>query len=157
MLVAEERQYDSMYQEPIHKSKNKTRKKVKPYNKVKTKRNLRFITYTFIGFLLALVVLFQYVKLNNISQEIIFLEKELKQLNKLNDSLEGEMIANEDLQRIEKIAKEELGMVEPNENQMIPIEIEKSNNIKAATNQIKETPNSSGLLRSLSKILSFID
>ncbi len=157
MLVAQERQYDSIYQDPIYQPNNKTRKRVNPYNKMKTRKKLKYIIYAFIGFLLALAILFQYAKLNTINQEIISLEDELEQVNRLNDSLEGEIIANEDLQKIEKIAKEELGMVEPTAEQMTPIEIEKSNNMKIATNQTKKAPNSSGLLESLSKMLSFID
>lgn len=156
MLVAQEQQYDSIYQDPIYQPNHKTRKKVNS-NKRKARRKLKCMTYVFIGFLLALAILFQYTKLNTINQEIISLENELEQVNRLNDSLEGEIIANENLKRVEKIAKEELGMVEPTAEQMIPIEIERSNNMKVATSQTKKTPNSSGLLESLSKILSFID
>lgn len=157
MLVAEKRQYDYLCEEPIAKPKNKPKRRIKSQNKIKKK--VKYLTFIGIGFLMALAILFQYAQLSAIHQEILTLENQLEELNKLSDSMEGEVLVSEDLERVEKIAKEELGMIEPSAKQMTMIEIQENtnNDIELDTANTSKTSNSSALLESLSKVLNFID
>lgn len=159
MLVAEERQYDYLYQEPVTKPKSKPKRRTKSQNKMKRKKKVKYLTFTAIGFLMALFILFQYTQLSAVNQEILTLENQLEEVNKLSDSMEGEILVSEDLKKIEKIAKEELGMIEPSAKQMTTIEIQKNheNTMELATADINNTSNSPALLESLSKVLNFID
>jgi cell division protein FtsB len=152
MLVAQQRQYDYIIEEPIYKPKKQIKKKtrIKKYKKVK------YITFTLIGFIIAITILVQYAELNIVNQEINLLEKELQELHMLNDSVEGELLASEDLKIIEKIAREELGMIEPTSEQMTIIEIQNSQDMEFASANIENT-SSSNFLESLSKVLDFID
>lgn len=152
MLVAQQRQYDYLIEEPIYKPK----KQIKNKPKIKKYKKAKYITFTIIGFIIAITILFQYAGLNIINQEINLLEKELQELHMINDSVEGEILASEDLKRIEKIAREELGMIEPTSEQMTIIEIQDSQNMEIASANIEST-SSSNFLESLSKVLDFID
>lgn len=149
MLLAEQSRYDYLIEEPIYKPRKKVKKKLKTRKYIKTK----YFTFVMLGLIIALTILMQYAKLNIINQEINSLEKELQELHMLNDSLEGELLAKEDLKEIEQIAKKDLGMVEAEVDQMTTIEIQGTEDIKIADARTENTP-SAGFLEALSQILN---
>lgn len=152
MLVAEQGQYDYFIEDPIYKPKKRLKKK----NKIKKYKKAKYVTFIIIGLVIAITILIQYAKLNIINQEINSLEKELQELHMLNDSFEGELLASEDLKRIEQVAKKDLGMIEPTPEQMTIIDIQDTQDMELAKANIDKT-SSSNLLESLSKVLDFID
>ena|SRR5690554_3327524 len=156
MLVAENRQYDYIIEEPIYKPKRKVRTNTKSKRKTNRKLRVKYITFTVFGMLIALTILFQYAKLNMINQEILTLESEINQIYMLNDSVEGNLLASGDLSKIEELAKDRLGMVEPTSEQMTTIEVKKSQQVDTVVNET-ENRSATGFFGTLSKVLDFID
>ncbi len=156
MLVAENRHYDYLFQEPISQPKRKVRTKAQPKKRIKNKQKVKYVSFILFGLLIALTILYQYAKLNIINQEILSLEQEINNVYMVNDSVEGDLIASEDLSRIERIAKDKLGMIEPVADQMTIIEVEVINNQEEATTMVDKTKPTE-FFGTLSKILDFID
>src|SRR5690554_4675255 len=142
MLVAENRQYDYLFQESIYQPKKKINSRTQPKRRTKSKQKVKYICFTIFGFFIALIVLFQYAKLNIINQEIISLEQEINSIYMLNDSVEGDLIASQDLNKIEQIAKDKLGMVEPEVDQMRTIEVQRTYN-EETVSMVKNTQSTS--------------
>lgn len=152
MVVAEQRKYDYLIEEPIYKPKKQRKKK----SKIQKYKKVKYFAFTIIGCIIAITILIQYAELNIINKEINLLEKELQELHMINDSVEGELLASSDLKRIENIARNELGMTEPTSEQMTIIEIEGSQDMEFASANIENT-SSSNFIESLSKVLDYID
>ena len=152
MLLAEQQAYDYIYEEPIQRpqKQRKRKPKIKKYKKVK------YISFIMIGLIIGIAILIQYANINIINKEINSLEKELQKLNMLNDSAEGELLASEDLKKIEKVAREELGMVDPGPEQMTIIQIQNSQDVKIASANT-DNGSTSKLSKYVNKVLDFID
>ncbi|MCR1898014.1 hypothetical protein NSA47_03295 [Irregularibacter muris] len=161
MLVAEKRNYQYALEEPVYKPnrKPKSNSKSKTKTHAKTKRivKVKYMAFTMLIFVVALTILFQYTKLNTMNAEILNLEQELNELHMLTDSVEGQLLASEDLGKIEDIAKNQLGMIEPTAEQMVPIKVSHSENAKLGASNSNTTPNHDNSVAFLSKILNFID
>ncbi|HHT51283.1 MAG TPA: hypothetical protein GXZ78_07475 [Eubacteriaceae bacterium] len=155
MLLAEQPLYDYIYEEPIQRPQ-KTKKRKSKVKRIKKIKRAKYISFLLLGFIIGIAILIQYANINIINKEINSLERELQRLHMLNDSAEGELLASADLKKIEKIAREELGMIDPAPEQMTIIEIQNSQDIKMASANI-DNDSSSKLSEYVSKVLDFID
>lgn len=153
MLVAENKKYEYLLEDPVYTPKKKKR----PKPKLKKSTKSRCILFTTVGFIIAITILFQYAKLNIINKDILSLEKEVKEISLLNESMAGELLAREDLEEIEKIAKKELGMVEPNSNQRTVINIKNTQGEDIKNKKNVDHSTTEVALGIFNKIKEFID
>jgi len=93
------------------RDKYEKRRRMKGSTKIKC---LLFVTTLF---LLGMGVLFQHSRINAVNKDIVQLEKDLKEIQMINDTKEGQLLSSLDLNYIESYAKEELGMIEPDGEQ----------------------------------------
>lgn len=88
-------------------------KKVRLKNQQKPKRvfRTRLVSFFILVVLLSSVLMLQYYRITKINLSIRDLEDKVKNQEMLNDSIQGELLAKRDLDKIEKIATKEYGMV----------------------------------------------
>lgn len=99
----------------VTKIRDKYKRKDK--NNINGSSKLKCIFLIAIIFIVGTTLMIQHTKISNINNEIINLEQELKEIRMINDSKEGELLSYYDLDSIEEIAKDKLGMVEPSSEQ----------------------------------------
>ena len=128
MVLTEKRRYNYILEEDDiaiarlrDKYKSKSKKKLKSVSKGKC------VCIIALFFFLCTMLLLQHSKVNGINMEIIEVEKELKEVQMINDSKEGVLLSSLDLVSIEKTAKEQLGMVEPTTEQYSYMAVAKTN------------------------------
>jgi len=119
-LVLEKRNYD--YDLKPYYEENKSKKP----RKNKKLKNLMLIV--FVGFL-SFTVLFRYALIYQKSVALSNMEAKVSEIEKLNQQLEVKIASMTDLQRIENIAKNQLGMVEPENGQIVYMSIGKTNEV----------------------------
>ncbi|WKV09385.1 cell division protein FtsL [Thermoanaerobacterium sp. CMT5567-10] len=119
-MVLEKRNYD--YDLKPYYEENKSKKP----RKNKKLKNLMLIV--FIGFL-SLTVLFRYALIYQKSVALSKMEAKVSEIENLNQQLEVKIASMKDLQRIEDIAKNQLGMVVPEKGQIVYMSIGKTNEV----------------------------
>ncbi|WP_434630535.1 cell division protein FtsL [Thermoanaerobacterium thermosaccharolyticum] len=119
-MVLEKRNYD--YDLKPYYEENKSKKP----RKNKKLKNLMLIV--FVGFL-SFTVLFRYALIYQKSVALSNMEAKVSEIEKLNQQLEVKIASMTDLQRIEDIAKNQLGMVEPENGQIVYMSIGKTNEV----------------------------
>ncbi|AGB19400.1 septum formation initiator family protein [Thermoanaerobacterium thermosaccharolyticum] len=119
-MVLEKRNYD--YDLKPYYEENKSKKP----RKNKKLKNLMLIV--FVGFL-SFTVLFRYALIYQKSVALSNMEAKVSEIEKLNQQLEVKIASMTDLQRIENIAKNQLGMVEPENGQIVYMSIGKTNEV----------------------------
>ncbi|TJX13330.1 hypothetical protein E9840_09835 [Tissierella creatinini] len=120
MLVAKA-EY-SYYPEPIEKPKPIKQTKVK--KKVINKR--MYFTIAIISFITCLFILSGYAKITEARLEITKMEKEVVELKKIKANLEGDLESYKSTTKISEDAINNLGMIYPQEGQIIYISVEDS-------------------------------
>ncbi|HHU87212.1 MAG: cell division protein FtsL [Pelotomaculaceae bacterium] len=75
------------------------------------------------GFLLSVLIIYSHSQVSNLGYQISRLEKELALLRVENHDLEGEVQRLASLDRIERIAVERLGMVKPDSDNVLIVEL----------------------------------
>ncbi len=98
---------------PVSKTKAKTRTKA-PARRV-TAGTFKLVIIILLIFAVAVALVNQYTKIVKVSTEINALEQEIRDTEKLIDTLEGRIINTANWDEIESIARTELNMVSPNE------------------------------------------
>ena len=140
MVVSERRKYYN-----LDHSNDEEIIVMKIRDKYKKKKNVRTISkpacilMIILLFFLSILLLKQYSKVNTINEEIINIETELEEIQMMNDTKEGMLITNLDLNEIERTAKEELGMVKPSVEQYSYIAVDDVSNVNAEADEEKES------------------
>ncbi|QSX08926.1 septum formation initiator family protein [Alkalibacter rhizosphaerae] len=116
MVISEKKLYNYYLEDDdiaITRIRNKYEKKqrMKPMTKAKC------LMMVFVLFFMGMGVLYQYSRINAVNQDIVQMEKDLKEIQMINDSKEGQIVSSLDLNHIENYAKSVLGMVEPASDQ----------------------------------------
>lgn len=119
-MVLEKNNYD--YDSRPYYEENKSKKP----RKNKKLKNL--ILILFVGFL-SFTVLFRYALIYQKSVALSNKEAKVSEIEKLNQQLKVKIASMTDLQRIEDIAKNKLGMVEPEKGQIVYMNIGKTNEV----------------------------
>ncbi len=96
-----------------------------------------------LGFLTAMAlmffIVFSYMQLTEISTASGALNREIKQLQKESVLLTSQKESMIDMREIERIAKEELGMVKPSKDQIIYIDLSGEDHAVVADKTVQET------------------
>lgn len=118
MVITKKRMYNYYLEDDkVAVARIRDKYKKRDNKKVNGSSKIKCILLIALVFCLGITLLYQHSRINKVNQEIIIIEKNLKEIKMINDSKEGSIISSLDLDAIEKIAKEELGMVEPSEDQ----------------------------------------
>ncbi len=114
MLAAERKRY-SYEQDYTFESDHS------PKRSAKHKQNIKFKTVLLIviGFLLGLTVILRYAYIVESKYKLESMKKELVKIERENQILKVQLTELKSLDRIESIAKSELGMIEPNLDDII--------------------------------------
>lgn len=83
-----------------------------------------FHTVVFLGILVLIcssVILIQSARINRINIQINSLQAKLEDARMLNDSLEGQLLSTKNLKKVENIAKNTYGMVEPKKKDYVAV------------------------------------
>jgi len=156
VIIAEKKNYSYQhdYQPKI---------KVKKGRKIK----VRLLLSVFVVFVLGLSVLFRYVYIVESKYQLENMKRELSRIDKENKLLKVKLAELKSLDRIEKIAKSKLGMIEPGVNNFVFIRVPEysvtseqgrnTGNIDKGLNKPEDKSNSSGILSGLIKIKTLFD
>ena len=69
------------------------------------------------------LITWQSYRINRTDIAISNLESELKEVQMLNDSLEGKLLAKRDLKEVQKIATKKYGMIKPSSNSFVAVDV----------------------------------
>ncbi|MBF7097123.1 septum formation initiator family protein [Alkalibacter mobilis] len=116
MVISEKKLYN-YYLEDDNIAITRIRNKYEKKRRIKGSSKIKCILFVLVLFMLGLSVLFQYSRINAVNKEIIALENDLKEIQMINDSKEGQILSSLDLNYIETYAKDTLGMVSPENEQ----------------------------------------
>ena len=123
MLVADNRAYDYTYEDyaydlPAHDEQKKKSKK-----KVEKRRPKGQIFLLFMAFSFSIVMISHYAYIAEIAFNINRLEKEYAEIVKENSLLNVRLAETVNLQKLETLAQEELGMQYPNPDQLVYLDV----------------------------------
>ena len=131
MVISEKRMFNRYLEDDndivVAKIRDKYEKKKVRKKKVNATSNFSYLSLIILFSIFCTILLIQHSRINTIDNEIISLEKELKEVQMINDSKEGSLLSSFNLDAIEKTAKEELGMVEPTLEQYTYLAVENTN------------------------------
>ncbi len=106
---------------------------VRRNNNIKMKRNVnkdeKIFTIDTVLFLFLVasicvsLITWQSYRINRTDIEISKLENELKEVQMLNDSLEGKLLAKRDLKKVQKTATEKYGMIKPSSSYFVAVDV----------------------------------
>lgn len=156
MVLTEKRMYNYYLEDDeitITRIRDKYKKKDK--KRIKGSSKIKCILLIALIFIIGTTLLYQHTKINTINNDIISLEKDLKDLKMINDSKEGTLLSSYDLDSIEKIAKENLGMVEPTTDQYTYLVVD--NNQQLAKNDGEEKADKTNNENTVSWLARLID
>ena len=126
MLVAKA-EY-SYYPEPKEEVKPKQHIKVR---KKKAINKRMYFSIAIISFITCLFILSGYAKITEARLEITKLEKEVVELNKIKANLEGDLESYKSTTRISEEAVNSLGMIYPEEGQIVYVAVEDTDTVVA--------------------------
>ncbi|WP_138268477.1 hypothetical protein [Anaerofustis stercorihominis] len=69
------------------------------------------------------LITWQSYRINRTDIAISNLESELKEVQMLNDSLEGKLLAKRDLKEVQKIATKKYGMIKPSSSSFVAVDV----------------------------------
>ncbi|SHE55853.1 hypothetical protein [Alkalibacter saccharofermentans] len=116
MVISEKKLYN-YYLEDDDIAIARIRDKYEKKRRIKGSTKIKCLLIVATLFLLGMGILFQHSRINNINKYIVQFEKDLKEIQMINDTKEGQLLSSLDLNYIENYAKDELGMVEPDGEQ----------------------------------------
>ncbi len=134
MLVAkaEYNYYPEIIEEPKPKQLHKKSKKVRTVNKT------MYISIAIILFITSLFILIRYAKITEARLEITRLENQVAELKKEKLDLEANLEALKSTTMISEIATNNLGMVYPDEGQIVYISVDKNSEMDFVENNMTE-------------------
>src|SRR5690554_666327 len=103
MVISEKKLYN-YYLEDDDIAITRIRNKYEKKRRIKGSSKIKSILFVLVLFILGLTVLFQYSRINSVNKEIIAMENDLKEIQMINDSKEGQILSSLDLNYIETYA-----------------------------------------------------
>jgi cell division protein FtsB len=116
-VVISEKKLYNYYLEDDDIAIARIRDKYEKKRRIKGSTKIKCLLIVATLFLLGMGILFQHSRINNVNKYIVQFEKDLKEIQMINDTKEGQLLSSLDLNYIENYAKDELGMVEPDGEQ----------------------------------------
>ncbi|NTW72192.1 MAG: hypothetical protein HGA49_08135 [Eubacteriaceae bacterium] len=148
MVISNEKLYN-YYLEDDDITVTRIREKYSKKKRIRGNSKIRFLLFIIMIFTLGMILLFQHSRINTVNREILALEKEVKEVQMTNDAKEGRLLSGLDLNYIENYAKNNLGMVEPQNEQYTYLAVSNENTV--ADNSSKDKADSGE-----SKVVSWI-
>ncbi len=96
-----------------------------------------FHTVLFLGFVTMMclaVIAIQSARINRVNIQINRLQAKLEDAQMMNDSLEGQLLSTKNLKKVENIAKNQYGMVEPKKKDYVAVDMNESDDGKQTAN-----------------------
>ena len=97
--------------------------KQKPKKKKKQKFRWGLAVFSIFIFSLSMVLVMRYAKVAELEREILLAKAQYEQLESSNIARKVKLKQNIDIENVEKIATEKLGMVKPSKSQIIHIKV----------------------------------
>jgi len=133
LIVAQERpDYDHQFlPQPTRKLSRKTKKRPRQMSR----RKKLVLTGAIVAcFVLGLFISYYFARVVTLGYSITVTEKELAELKKENEYLASEIDRLSSLDNIERVAKNELGMIEPGKDDIIMVAVDSEQNTDQITN-----------------------
>lgn len=144
---------------------NLARKLDKPATRVQTKRAhapavssksvFSFISFLVLCSALLMVVVLRYATINELEKEILIAKNTFEEMYSENTTAKVQLQGSIDLNEIEKIASEQLGMVTPSQDQIVNIRVSVDNQAQVLSGKPENTSTESGE-SFMSNILSYL-
>lgn len=145
VLAKEEYSYSSAAYEVKKPAKVKEREVT--VNNRKAKMKVKAIMAVMVFLALSLVILLRYCEINEYNQRITKLKLESQKIAKSNTQLQIDLDNQVDIGTIEKLAVERLGMQHPDKNQIVYVELKKSDYTKVPEQAIEESAQNKSVVK----------
>ena len=141
--------------EPYAKKKTTTVKKktAKPKQKTQLKTNVKTVIYVFLIFASLFVISYRNSLINESFNENENLKSSLASIEKQNEQLKVNLENSLNLENIEKIAKDKLGMQKLDSSQKVYVNLDKEDYVESASEEVVINDNESWLEKLLDTIL----
>lgn len=121
MIVAERKEYYNFPRKEVYRDKkNLIKDKTK---KARARERVKVIGKAGLAFLIAFTIILRFSVISEYSFRINRLSRELGQLQKINERLHLQLAAVQDIGQIEEYAREKLGMVYPDNSDIIYVAV----------------------------------
>lgn len=134
------------------KTTRKTRAKSAP---ISSKSVMSFVGFLVFCCALLMVVVLRYATINELEKDILIAKQTYENLYSENTTAKVQLQSSIDLKEIAKIASEELGMVTPDQSQIVNIRVSVDNRAQVLSGKPKKTAEQSGE-SFMSNILSYL-
>ncbi len=114
------------------------KKVVKKKKRVRAVNKSMYIAIALIIFATSLFILYRYAKITEANLEITRLEKEVEELQKIKLNLEGELESLKSTTTISEVAKNNLGMIFPEDGQVVYISVNDNAEVEFAGKSFSE-------------------
>ncbi|MBR5587073.1 MAG: hypothetical protein IKW02_03830 [Clostridia bacterium] len=131
---------------PAKRSQNKA---------ISAKSVFSFVTFLVFCSALLMVVVLRFATINELEKEILIAKNTFEELYSENTTAKVQLQGSIDLNEIERKATQELGMVAPNQNQIVNIRVSVDNQAQVLSGKAKNVPSESGE-SFMSNILSYL-
>ncbi|MTI82131.1 MAG: septum formation initiator family protein [Firmicutes bacterium] len=121
---------------PINKKGQIKQKAKRP--KKNSKLNIPVVLFALVFCYLVISLSGEIQRLNAMQHSVIELEQEINQLQSRNTELHQILRSMENKEYVEQVAREELGLVKPGENLIVPVEEQKQTGFKVRDTNIKD-------------------
>lgn len=118
-MFIEQRSYYEVWEQENQSSRQR--------KKPKARKKLKRLIEIALGLCVGIVIISCYVNIVETSYANENLVKQYNQIEAQNKELRLQLIRSKDLQRIESIAENQLGMVKPDETQIVYVKVPKAN------------------------------
>jgi cell division protein FtsL len=158
LLVAQEQEY-LVTQEDWQEVERQTRQNTQPRPKkrAKPKNRVKPIITLLLVFSMACLVVVRYAKISENHQKILEMEANLKKSYSVQDALKVELAEGGDLNNIEKVAKENLGMNYPAKGQIQIVQLPDNKQVSNKNSAGSNANRQHSIKDVFTRIISFLD
>lgn len=121
-----------------------------------TKAVFSFVSFLVFCSALLMVVVLRYATINELEKSILIAKGTYEELYSANTTAKVQLQGSIDLNEIEKIASEELGMVTPDQNQIVNIRVSVDNHAQVLSGKTENNSESEPGESFMSNILSYL-
>ena len=123
---------------PEYTVENESKKVIKKKKKVRAINKRMYITIAIIIFASNLLILYRYAKITEANMEISRLENQIIELEQTKQDLEGKLEGVKSTTMISEEAKNSLGMIYPQDGQVVYVAVDDSSAIEVANRSFSD-------------------
>lgn len=128
-------------------------RRVKSHN-IQAKSAFSFVSFLLLCSALLMIVVLRFASINELEKQILIAKQDYETLYSNNTTAKVQLQGAIDLNEIERVATQELGMVNPDQSQIVNIRVSVDNNAQVLSANSKEETESGESL--MSNILSYL-